>query len=305
MPTAGSTRIQRLLSAIALVILATALPATACLAAEGESKVPAADTAKTPVAKPPATATVTAVEKPGPQTAVYPKPSAQMEPLARSNPLELLRTALQWHDQTIADYTCEFHKIEQIDGKLRKPETMHMKFRNSTFSVYLKWLTDPSRDQEVIYVEGANKGQAWVHPSGILGLIFRKVSVDPLSKSALKHSRRPITMAGMGSMLRLVATQCEEAQAKGDLKLTFEGVRIEAARPHYVFRRALPKDKGYACETLIIFIDQENLLCTRTDAYDWGGDLLSHYSYTDIVVNPGLSDDDFDPDNRKYAFRLF
>ena len=236
---------------------------------------------------------------------VYPKGSDEMEPLARSNPLGVLQAARDWHGERIVGYTCRFQKIENIDGELRKPETMRMKFRKTPFSVYLKWITNPSKDQEVIYVEGANKGNAVVHPSGILGILFRKVWIDPVGKTAMKHSRKPITMAGMENMISLITGQCEQAQAKGDLTLTYEGVRQAGGRPSYVFKRVLPENKGYPCEVLIIYIDVECLLCVRTDAYDWGGELISHYFYADLAVNPGLTDEDFDPNNRAYAYRLF
>jgi len=236
---------------------------------------------------------------------VYPKGREEMEVVARTEPLRFLQIARDWHDRQIVGYTCRFQKVERIDGELRKPETMRMKFRKTPFSVYLKWIIEPRKGQEVIYVEGAHKGKAVVHPPGILGFLFRKVSIDPLGKLATKHSRRPVTMAGMGNMIALVTTQCEEAQTRGDLTLTYEGIRHDGGRPSYVFKRVLPENKGYPCEVLIIYIDVEYLVCIRTDAYDWGGELISHYSYTDLAINPGVTDEDFDPNNRAYAYRLF
>ena len=154
-------------------------------------------------------------------SAVYPKDPAEMEKLAKQDPLALLLLSCRWSDERITDYTCRFQKVERIDGELRKPEIMRMKFRCKPLSVYLKWTGELSKDQEVIYVEGANKGNAWVHPSGLLGWLFRKVNVDPNSKLAMKHSRRPISMAGMGFMGNLVIGQCVEAKARGDLTLTY------------------------------------------------------------------------------------
>lgn len=237
--------------------------------------------------------------------AVYPKGPAQMETLAKSDPLQFLCTSLEWYNAKVKGYTCQFLKIEKIDGELRKPETMRMKFRESPFSVYVKWIAEPSLDQEAIYVEGANKGLAVVHPSGVLGALFRKINLAPDSKRALKHSRRPVTKAGMGNMLRLVIPQCERAKANGDLTLTYEGVRHEGGRPSYVFKRVLPRKHDYPCGVLIIYIDQEYLVCVRTDAYEWDGSLMSHYFYTDLQINPDLKDEDFDPDNKDYGYRLF
>lgn len=266
------------------------------------AKAPAADPAK-PAA--PAATAPAPDPSPAARAAVYPKPRTEMEALAKSNPLELLRVALKWYDERVLSYTCLFMKQENINGELRKPETMRMKFRASAFSVYVKWTGEQSKNQEVIYVEGSNDNKAVVHPAGILGMIGRKVSVDPNSKLALKHSRRPITVAGMGNMLRLVIPQCETAKTNGDLALTYEGIREEAGRPCYVFKRVLPNHKDYPCAILVTYIDVEYLVCCRTDAYDWNGDLISTYSYSDLIINAPLTDTDFNPDNREYGYRYF
>jgi hypothetical protein len=241
---------------------------------------------------------------PGAQRAVYPKPPNEMDALARSNGLALLEESLRWYERTVTDYTGTFTKQERIGETLAKTETTFLKFREKPFSVYLKW-SEPSNGQEVIFVQGRYSEKAVVHPSGLLGLILRKVSIDPEGKLAMRHSRRPILFAGLGNMLRLTIGQCKAAQAKGDLVLEYQGVREEAGRPAYVLHRILPDGKGYPCHQLFIFIDQEFLLPVRTEAYLWDGRLLNDYRYTDLNLNPGLTDEDFNPENREYGYRAF
>ncbi|HET6440761.1 MAG TPA: DUF1571 domain-containing protein [Phycisphaerae bacterium] len=241
---------------------------------------------------------------PGVERVVYPKPPKEMDALARSDGLALLEESLRWYERTVTDYTCTFTKQERIGETLAKIETTFLKFREKPFSAYLKW-SEPSKGQEVIFVQGRYGGKAVVHQSGLLGLIFRKVSIDPEGKRAMRHSRRPITFAGLGNMLRLAIGQCKAAQAKGDLVLEYQGVREEAGRPAYVFNRLLPNGKGYPCHQLFILIDQEFLLPVRTEAYLWDGRLLSDYRYTDLNLNPGLTDEDFSPENREYGYRAF
>jgi len=241
---------------------------------------------------------------PGMERAVYPKPSKEMDALARRDGLALLEESVRWYERTVTDYTCTFTKQERIDETLAKTETTFLKFREKPFSVYLKW-SEPSNGQEVIFVQSRYDEKAVVHPSGLLGLIFRKVSIDPGGKLAMRHSRRPITFAGLGNMLRLAVGQCKAAQAKGDLVLEYQGVREEAGRPAYVLNRILPDGKGYPCHQLFILIDLEFLLPVRTEAYLWDGRLLSDYRYTDLNLNPGLTDEDFNPENREYSYRAF
>jgi hypothetical protein len=240
----------------------------------------------------------------GAKKAIYPKPR-DMDALVKKDPMQFLRTALKWSDDTLADYTCQFEKQERIGNELAKTETMQMKFRAAPFSVYVKWSEDPSKGQEALYVAGKNDNQVLVHPSGILGVLFRKVPLDPAGKLALKHSRRPITFAGMANMLRVIFPQCEEAQKNGDLELTYEGIRKQDGRPTYVLKRVLPNKNDYQCSVLVIYIDKEYLACVRTDAYDWEGGLISQYTYSNLVINPGLKDADFDPDSAEYGFRAF
>jgi hypothetical protein len=246
-----------------------------------------------------------AAVSPGAKSAVFTDSPAEMQKLAASDPLEFLRRSLKWCDERVADYSCQLQKQEKIEGTIQKTETLQMKFRAKTFSLYIKWTGDVAAGQEAIYVEGQNDGKVAVHPSGLLGVLFRKVMVEPTSKLALKHARRPLTFAGMANMLRLIIPQCEKARANGDLTLTFEGLRDHNGRPTYVFKRVLPNKNDYPCPVLTIYIDQQFLICVRTDAYDWDGTLLSQYIYSDIVINPGLKDEDFDLNNREYNFRAF
>lgn len=258
-----------------------------------------------PAAAPDPAALAPGALAPGARKAVFKDSPGEIEKLAARDPLEFLRVALKWSDEQVLDYTCRFQKQEKIGGTLATTETMQMKFRARTFSVYLKWVGDVSAGQEALYVEGANDGKVAAHPSGILGVLFRKVMLDPMGKTALKHSRRPLTSAGMANMLRLVIPQSERAKGNGDLTLTYEGLRDVEGRPTYVFKRILPQKHDYPCPVLILYVDRQFMVCVRTDAYDWDGTLLSQYIYTDLVINPGLKDEDFSVDNREYNFRLF
>jgi hypothetical protein len=296
---AGVTiRLRGPLFVIAVACSLLLLAATSPRAAETPT---ATATAKTGTAS--ATGTAPAPTEAA-KKAVYPKPE-EMDALAQRDPLAFLKAALTWSEANITDYTCRFVKQEKIAGEMGSVETMDLKLRESTFSVYVKWVADPSKGQEVIYWEGSYDNKAVVHPSGFIGILFRKVSIDPTSKLALKHARRPITNAGMANMLRLVIPQCDEAKENGDLTLTYEGLRDEGGRPAHVFKRVLPKKGDYPCPILMIYVDREYLACVRTDAYDWDGSLLSQYIYSDLVINPGLTDLDFDPDNKTYGYRLF
>jgi len=301
----GAARLRRLAAAAAWAAMLLAAGAAPAAAPDVAKPAPGAAKPAPGAANPAPAAPSPGALTPGAQKAVFKDSPDEMEKLAARDPLEFLRVAVKWIDEQVLDYTCRFQKQEKIGGTLAKTETMQMKFRAKTFSVYLKWVGDVSSGQEVLYVEGANDGKVAAHPSGLLGLLFHKVMLDPAGKTALKHSRRPVTFAGVANMLRLAIPQCEHAKANGDLTLTYEGLRNLEGRPTYVFKRVLPQKDDYPCPVLILYIDRQFMVCVRTDAYDWDGTLLSQYIYTDLVINPGLKDEEFSVDNREYGFRLF
>jgi outer membrane lipoprotein-sorting protein len=65
---------------------------------------------------------------------------------------------------------------------------------------------------------------------------------------------------------------------------------------------------GFIFHIARIFVDQELLVPLHYEAYDWPekpGDsppLLERYTYTNLKLNRGLTDADFDPANPEYNF---
>ena len=78
---------------------------------------------------------------------------------------------------------------------------------------------------------------------------------------------------------------------------------IESTHPH-----RLPRLLFYRVR---VYIDRDLGLPVRFEAYDWPAnpqatpELMEEYTYTDIKLNVGLSDGDFDVSNKTYAFGRF
>jgi hypothetical protein len=75
-------------------------------------------------------------------------------------------------------------------------------------------------------------------------------------------------------------------------------------RPTHRFTLHFPDDsrKGYYARTAIIDVDREHRLPIYAENFDWNGQLVERYGYGDLRLNPGLSDEDFDPKNPEYGF---
>ena len=235
--------------------------------------------------------------------------------------LEALEIASRGHERMqneIEDYTCRLTKRERVDGRLYAHETMFVKVRHSRvengrvikpFSVYVKFYSPARlRGREVIYVEGKNDGKLIVRNGG-LRFDYITTSVAPDSPAALLQNRYPITEIGV---MNLTARLIEVG--KGHLHCTNCVAKIAPGatinnRPCTLIQVSHPVRKdSQTFKTARIFVDEELQLPVRYSAYDWpdreGGVplLLEEYTYTDIKLNVGLTDWDFDHRNAKYKF---
>jgi hypothetical protein len=100
----------------------------------------------------------------------------------------------------VEDYAAAFHKQERVDGELLPEEAMLLKFQKP-LKVYMKWLEDPHRGREALYVEGRDDNKVIAHEGGIWG--FVTLSLDPRGSLAMKDSRQPITDIGFGGRKKM------------------------------------------------------------------------------------------------------
>ncbi|RJP30650.1 MAG: DUF1571 domain-containing protein [Phycisphaerales bacterium] len=230
---------------------------------------------------------------------------ASLHALAVKDPLGFLRMCRAHYDATVTDYTCTFFKQERIGGVLGPEQEIEVFFRESPYSVAMRWVRNPGRAQQATYVEGrwrdekAN-AQLLIRPSGVLGAIFPEVRRNIHGPSATQESRRTIDQFGYRNSLDLIIRYCEKALADGDLAYSLEcaGEGEVAGRPTFAFRRRLPYagERGeYPDALLVIHIDQERLVPTACVAYADadGQELLGSYLLVRAEFNVGLDDDDF------------
>jgi hypothetical protein len=123
--------------------------------------------------------------------------------------------------------------------------------------------------------------------------------------------RYPITELGIANLTRRLIEvgehdqqygECyvwmDKAAKVGDRVCTSITVMHPVKRPAFIFYIAR------------IFVDNELMVPVHYEAYDWPkklGDapvLLERYTYTNLKLNPGLTDADFDPKNPQYNFDL-
>lgn len=233
-------------------------------------------------------------------TKVSPAPAQKASPM--DTPLRLIHEAQQAYGQ-VQDYTCLLIKQERVNGRLPPKTVMDMKVRAQPFSVYLRWRQPRSEaGQEVCYVAGKNGGKMRVRPKGVFGTFAGFISLDPNDPRARKTSRRNITEAGIGNMIERFARAWENERR---LNLT---TQVKVAEYEYNRRRCTRVETIHPSNPNghflyyrdVVYFDQKTHLPIRLEFYDWPrqagdpGQLVEVYSFANMRLNVGLTDDVFD-----------
>lgn len=216
--------------------------------------------------------------------------------------IEALLNEAQASYSKINDYTGIMYKQERIGKKMYPKETIFFKFAKP-FKVYMKWIKDPYKNREMIYVEGWNDNKIKAHEGGLMGVV--SVNLDPKGSMAMKGNRHPVTDMGIGNLLKVVQTNVNRAKKNGDSITVIksgeekvfgvDSIKLEATFPQ-------EKDKGYYCYRAVFWVDKDKKLPIKIMVYDWDNQLVEDYSYENLKFNVGLTEKDFDPSNKEYNF---
>ena len=191
----------------------------------------------------------------------------------------------------------------------------HRQVRNGRvivpFSVYLKFLAPADvQGREVIFVEGRNGGKMIARRGG-LRFAHMTVALNPFGSLALERCRYPITHIGISNLINEMLVVAREEVNNPPEELQFrqvDGVKINGRDCRMLqFVHPLRRDR-YRYNVARVFVDSELDLPIRYAAYDWpekeGGrpNLTEEYTYLNLKLNVGLTDEDFDYRNKSYAF---
>ncbi|NOZ21526.1 MAG: DUF1571 domain-containing protein [Planctomycetes bacterium] len=200
----------------------------------------------------------------------------------------------------VKDFTAVFSKQEQMNGELRPKETVEMKFRYKPFSVYMIW-QNPHKGREVIYHEGKYENDVVGHQR--VGFLNFSKRTAPKSAEALKLSRRPITQAGFHNAIRLIVEKTELGKKNNEILISYLGEEVWNNRPVHVICRMFTKQRPeYPVYMGVFYIDKQLMIPVKVVGYDWDHRLIGLYTYTNVKLNVGLTDKDFDISNKKYDF---
>lgn len=242
---------------------------------------------------------------------------AQSQP-ATEHPLvptiRLAKQVLERIDTSLTDYTCVLVKQERIGGRLNPREFIFTKIRHEPFSVYMKFQKPTSiAGREALYVRGHNNGNLVGHEAQGWKSTFGSMSLKPDGALAMRGQRYPITEVGLRNMTKRLIEVAEKDTQYGECEVQYfknavvhggseprTCTCVQVTHPH-------PRDH-FTFHIARVFFDDELQLPIRYASYGWPTrpgaepELIEEYTYLDIKLNPGLSEQDFDVKNPAYGF---
>lgn len=171
--------------------------------------------------------------------------------------------------------------------------------------LYLRFVGESDKGMEVLYRPGWNQGRLRANP----GRYMPNLDLDPRGSVAMRSSRQPVWMASIVRVVERILQGSDRLVANPTLDATYRilGARLVAGANCDCYEADLPKDQDpeqYA-RTLRLCLDSRLHLPRQVQAWDLEDGamrLVEDYTFRDLRVDVGLTDQDFDPANPSYGF---
>ena len=176
------------------------------------------------------------------------------------------------------------------------------------FSVYLKFVApNSSAGQEVIWVDGWNDGNLVAHLTGWQNVV--RIYLEPESTIAMRNSLHPIMDIGFRNLLAKVLEKGQQSRELGECEVNVKrNIQIEGRKCVMLEVKHPVKQDEFEFHIARIYLDQELEIPIAYEGFTWpeeqGGEplLQEKYFYTNLTLNVGLQDIDFDPSNPDYGY---
>lgn len=233
--------------------------------------------------------------------------------------LVVAQTCLDKIDQEVFDYTATLSSQVRVDGTLQEARTLFCKIRHakdsandkSPFSVYTRFVApESSKGQEAIWVDGWHEGNLVAHVAGFANV--KRFYLEPTSSIAMSGNLHPIYDIGFRNLLvKMMEVGDKDRRHEECIVTVKKGLELDGRKCTMLQAMHPQKREHFEFHIARIYIDDELEFPLAYEGYLWpeeeGGDpvLLEKYYYTDVKINVGLKDIDFDPANEAYDYPSF
>ena len=242
----------------------------------------------------------------------------QPRPAADAVPAEIpaghpLAPAIEMAEKAVAaaeavpTYTARLYRKVLLNGQFAE-STCRMKYRTSPRSVYLYFETGfPGR--EAIWIEGWNNNQMYAHAgSGPLSLLG-SLSLDPEGERAMEGSKNPITRSGLAAMGQTIVDQWRRETAFGEVDAQlFPDATLDGTACRVIETTHPQPRREFTFHKTRLFIAKDTGVPFAVQQLTWPRQpgekplVVEDYRYSDLNLNAGLTNADFDPQNPAYNF---
>jgi hypothetical protein len=214
--------------------------------------------------------------------------------------------------EKVAAYAATFVKQERIGDSLTELQVIQLRLFHQPMKVFMKWEGGKHAGQRVIYAAGENDGDMLVRSLTGIEARLGVISLNPTGALAMKHSRYPVTKAGLLELTK-ITRQHRQADLKHESGITAKMLEhqkidnrdclclvIEYAKPE------VAPDEKQEYRKSMIYIDAQTKLPVCVRCYGWpekitGADpqkldqttLLELYAYRNIDFEAQVQADEF------------
>ena len=220
---------------------------------------------------------------------------------------------LRWAQQglpaieSLKDYSAVLVRRERVRGELAATSTCSSRFATRRSACMPTFKPRPAvKGQEVIYVAGQNQGNLLAHAARMSATL----SLHPDGLIAMNNRHYPLTEIGLVNLVRRLVEVGRQDLKYGECEVQYFTQAKVDKRPCTVIQVVHPVQRDvFRFHLARIFVDDELKMPIRYESYDWprepGGEprLIEEYTYLDLKLNNGFTDEDFSTGNPEYHFR--
>ena len=230
---------------------------------------------------------------------------ADIEPIKSA---EVIKVAEDIHSHiasTVSDYTGLLVKRENAAGKDTGYQYIEFKYRENPRAVYLKFLKPASlQNREVLY----NGGEDLVVKRGGRKNASMTLYISIESPLATEGNRYTIRDMGLKVLSeRLLSVIKTEVVIPDTEIVVYDNAKVDGRIVKFYRMIHNKKTSTEQCYIAEIAIDKELNIPIYYKALGYGKDdepvVLEEYSFRNIKLNVGLTNEDFNEQNKKYGFK--
>jgi hypothetical protein len=219
-----------------------------------------------------------------------------MEQLAQTDPVAFLERCLACCRREAQAYRLTWQRLERFEGRLKPREVIEVSFRESPYSLLLRWREGAGKAERVLFVKGENNNKLLVRPNDpfVRQLMGDVMELDPDGPEVRQAARIPLTQFGFCHQLERELDKWKPAREQSQLAVRYlgEGRHPETDnQPCYHFHWVLadwaqiePVENGARERTY--YFDKATGVMVGKIEHGADGEVVHQNLLRDIVFNP-------------------